>query len=236
MRRQSKSTCSFANIFQSTHPLRGATIQKAEADRAAGISIHAPLAGCDPATPMFSAPAWDFNPRTPCGVRRAKYAVVPSSPKFQSTHPLRGATEADEDEVLDLRISIHAPLAGCDSGRGYLILRRGRFQSTHPLRGATEGEAPPEEVQRDFNPRTPCGVRQSFFDYFLEKFTFQSTHPLRGATVYPSLPHNTKRISIHAPLAGCDKNRSHYPQLQSRFQSTHPLRGATKRKYLLHGR
>ena len=39
------------------------------------------------------------------------------SPKiagFQSTHPLRGATEADGKTLIIGEISIHAPLAGCD--------------------------------------------------------------------------------------------------------------------------
>ena len=55
-------------------------------------SIYAPLLGATPSsrpTPMARS---DFNPRTPCGVRRRMYASMSSSPLFQSTHPLRGAT------------------------------------------------------------------------------------------------------------------------------------------------
>ena len=36
---------------------------------------------------------------------------------------------------------------------------------------------------RDFNPRTPCGVRQYWTDKNTDAFQFQSTHPLRGATM-----------------------------------------------------
>ena len=82
----------------------------------AEISIHAPLAGCDP-------------PLTPQRGRRA--------PKFQSTHPLRGAT----------LMSVTQP-------------RRPAFQSTHPLRGATRDCGRIIVIGRHFNPRTPCGVRQ----------------------------------------------------------------------------
>ena len=33
---------------------------------------------------------------------------------FQSTHPMRGATDDEEDEDEEEEISIHAPHAGCD--------------------------------------------------------------------------------------------------------------------------
>ena len=80
--------------FQSTHPLRGATILTGSPVSRNNISIHAPLAGCDcPATGTQSISFRDFNPRTPCGVRRISCSVmVLLSPLFQSTHPLRGAT------------------------------------------------------------------------------------------------------------------------------------------------
>ena len=101
------------------------------------ISIHAPLAGCDRSAifvrtlglfqsthPLRGATALtvvsvctlrNFNPRTPCGVRRR--APVKSS----ATH----------------RISIHAPLAGCDPAFFRFTSEYVSFQSTHPLRGAT---------------------------------------------------------------------------------------------------
>ena len=123
--------------FQSTHPLRGATLRiyvllynhrisihapLAGCDalrdnrNLAGqhISIHAPLAGCDITSPKRALSFSYFNPRTPCGVR-----------------PKVGA-----DFESAMSISIHAPLAGCDSPR--------RSSLT---------------VFRYFNPRTPCGVR-----------------------------------------------------------------------------
>ena len=56
-------------LFQSTHPLRGATVDLRISQRVLIISIHAPLAGCDPfPTPAFLCNFY-FNPRTPCGVR-----------------------------------------------------------------------------------------------------------------------------------------------------------------------
>ena len=60
------------------------------------ISIHAPRAGCDArAASAARDDAGDFNPRTPCGVRRRRRAST------------SGASS----------ISIHAPRAGCDCWR-----------------------------------------------------------------------------------------------------------------------
>ena len=90
-RKQKKST--ILQQFQSTHPLRGATRNS--------------CACC-----MTTR---NFNPRTPCGVRPGIMQVQQAPAKFQSTHPLRGATGAIQTQCYDLAISIHAPLAGCDS-------------------------------------------------------------------------------------------------------------------------
>ena len=64
------------------------------------ISIHAPHAGCDSEKHSFN------------GMIR----------EFQSTHPMRGATDDEEDEDEEEEISIHAPHAGCDySILGYAV-------------------------------------------------------------------------------------------------------------------
>ena len=170
-----------SSLFQSTHPLRGATDCIYVPNPCRNISIHAPLAGCDAVVVVDAENAVDFNPRTPCGVRRAYLRRI----------------------LVLAKISIHAPLAGCDrafwntqskcqyfnprtpcgvrrKSRGRIIYQR-TFQSTHPLRGATRIIDPArrlcgisihaplagcdhqdqddERCLRDFNPRTPCGVR-----------------------------------------------------------------------------
>ena len=78
---------------------------------------------------------------------------------FQSTHPLRGATAKDTDSTTNKQ-----------------------FQSTHPLRGATHPGASGMYNLRNFNPRTPCGVRPRYLTISSRTVKFQSTHPLRGAT------------------------------------------------------
>ena len=60
------------------------------------------------------------------------YGGGAETPKFQSTHPVRGATP--------------------DCNR---VVQDALFQSTHPVRGATIGTIAYKFVTRHFNPRTP---------------------------------------------------------------------------------
>ena len=171
-----------------------------------GISIHAPLAG-----------------RDSCRGRRSKAAEL-----FQSTRPLRGATDTLEaygcherhfnprapcgarhkrDVIRSIRpkISIHAPLAGRDLF-GYADYSTPIiFQSTRPLRGATPTPSKRRRLVGHFNPRAPCGARPCSLSH--------ASHALV--------------ISIHAPLAGRDKKNNWLTLCQLVFQSTRPLRGAT---------
>ena len=214
-------------VFQSTHPVRGATLREAVEKQTEYISIHAPRAGCDDGGPGFSPSICYFNPRTPCGVRPGRHAADWASPRhfnprtpcgvrlkggvgktvtavFQSTHPVRGAT-----------------LVLPDDGRQI------EFQSTHPVRGAT------------IWPRR-----------WPQSFQFQSTHPVRGATLLQLVADGKIDISIHAPRAGCDwwwpclscPGLNFNPRtpcgvrlkggvgktVTAVFQSTHPVRGATR--------
>ena len=72
--------------------MRGATPSKPNNFNISSISIHAPHAGCDDYGFDIYYTLLDFNPRTPCGVRRddTRYHLYPE--EFQSTHPMRGAT------------------------------------------------------------------------------------------------------------------------------------------------
>ena len=120
----------------STHPLRGATSSAYRQYRQYGISIHAPLAGCDLSLTPNNPAVRYFNPRTPCGVRHFGEGFASGIEAFQSTHPLRGATPYVAPLRAGYWISIHAPLAGCDPRGLYCCGQR-----------------------QNFNPRTPCGVR-----------------------------------------------------------------------------
>ena len=156
-------------------------VRHGERHLCAAISIHAPLAGCDRVESAGRFYHRNFNPRTPCGVRPFFRGMKSTASLFQSTHPLRGATGRCLFLFRRLRISIHAPLAGCDLLDALAAALPDKFQSTHPLRGATSGYVLVEHDGKIsihaplagcddvhikcskegnyFNPRTPCGVR-----------------------------------------------------------------------------
>ena len=79
-----------------------------------GISIHAPLAGCDQGAEDSAAVAKISIHAPLAGCDNAFWSGFSHGGRFQSTHPLRGATFSRQPEF---KIEI--------------------FQSTHPLRGAT---------------------------------------------------------------------------------------------------
>ena len=179
---------------------------------------------------MPSAPATTstyFNPRTPRGVRLIRHV----------------------DLLHDFEISIHAPREGCDSllvctrsacvpfqsthpargaTRRYVCTNEGwRFQSTHPARGATVRGGRPGSHRKNFNPRTPRGVRLLQEQEAELEQVFQSTHPARGATHRHIQGRQYSKISIHAPREGCDSSGLTRCAISHVFQSTHPARGAT---------
>ena len=184
--------------------MRGATTPSTATGSNAAISIHAPLAGCDPSVLRRPRLFRHFNPRTPCGVR-----------------PFVSLAEKG-----DIDISIHAPLAGCDGPRCGRKSETRPFQSTHPLRGATIKDVKGYEGLYNFNPRTPCGVRRISPQISMFASSFQSTHPLRGATVSSVMPCNASIFQSTHPLRGATTHKSIAKEVTI-FQSTHPLRGAT---------
>ena len=128
---------------------------------------------------------------------------LPNICGFQSTHSLRSATQLILLDVKSLNVSIHALLAECDLN-----------------------EAVIKYFVDGFNPRTPCGVRQTSSSrsttivlfqstHSLRSATFvkiwdcpstmfQSTHSLRSATMDLSTAVDGGNVSIHALLAECD--------------------------------
>ena len=101
---------------------------------------------------------------------------------FQSTHPMWDATIFMQFLLSNFVISIHAPHVGCDE---YAI----NIAYLH----------------KNFNPRTPCGMRLIWIYRLLVSIG----------------------ISIHAPHVGCDSNSSSSFNIASSFQSTHHMWNAT---------
>ena len=163
VRRRVYSSISQRKIFQSTHPVRGATSGVATSGlrRTQFQSTH-PVRG---ATSLFLGlvpGVFDFNPRTPCGVRLGVNGKTVVSTKFQSTHPVRGATCDQTNFTLFTPISIHAPRAGCDLRPSFHVLLYYHFNPRTPcgVRRPKANFVGPTSM--DFNPRTPCGVRLRF--------------------------------------------------------------------------
>ncbi len=100
-----------------------------------------------------------FNPRTHRGVRPCE-PLIPD---------------------IDIAISIHAPIVGCDHTTINNIIIGRLFQSTHPSWGATKKYLTMKQIVR-----------------------FQSTHPSWGATLCGYAKKFDSLISIHAPIVGCD--------------------------------
>ena len=123
----------------STHaPLAGSDVPRVELFRDLRVSTHAPLAGSDmPITSAAQPSPFCFNPRSPCGERRAR----------RERRHLRGP------------VSTHAPLAGSDERGSLRLMRLVQFQPTLPLRGATRASRHRSPHPQCFNPRSPCGER-----------------------------------------------------------------------------
>ena len=132
----------------------------------------------------------------------------PSIVRFQSTHPVWGATACRQNIAQVAVISIHAPRVGCDRISGFKWVHPISFQSTHPVWGATLQSTSISMLNiLHFNPRTPCGVRHG------------------GGTCCG----RRRSISIHAPRVGCDLTLPWLAASTKKFQSTHPVWGATER-------
>ena len=110
-----RSNKSMVLLFQSTHPMRGATADCEVCEEICEISIHAPHARCDWTSSCTGTWLLNFNPRTQYGVRQARLGI-----------------KTDKDPI-----SIHAPHARCDPPLVSAAKPFSVFQSTHLMRGAT---------------------------------------------------------------------------------------------------
>ena len=109
--------------------------------------------------------------------------LLQTTSRFQSTHPLRGATPQALLPGFDTTISIHAPLAGCDFGKESMEHEFENFNPRTPCGVRLRKAFVCTSLGLYFNPRTPCGVRLRNSPCLPAcKQKFQSTHPLRGAT------------------------------------------------------
>ena len=101
-----------------------------------------------------------FYPRTPCGVRQGYGRTTEGAGIFLSTYPVRGTTQPFDTSTQSSYISIHVPRAGYDAAYYDYPGIIEKFLSTYPVRGTTDACQPSKNIQPNFYPRTPCGVRR----------------------------------------------------------------------------
>ena len=125
---------------------------------------------------------------------------------FQSTLPVRGATQPYKLSEKGLQISIHAPRAGSDQEVVAFVQFERYFNPRSPCGERPIMVAAASRVLLHFNPRSPCGERLC---------------PPEGGV-------KVEVISIHAPRAGSDFASFRAEKCKKIFQSTLPVRGATQ--------
>ena len=193
-------------LFQSTLPVRGATFGRRAGDSGAGY--FNPRSPCGERRITFlvcCANCCNFNPRSPCGERRLNVQNIHISFLFQSTLPVRGATNF---EGCNLRYDKNFnPRSPCGERQGMVVLMRAFTGiSIHAPRAGSD-----ENALKNWSTLS----------------SFQSTLPVRGATSKEDKQKMETTISIHAPRAGSDLTGMSDPEKWIRFQSTLPVRGAT---------
>ena len=152
---------------------------------------------------LFAPDTWcgNFNPRAPCGARRARDTEKQNAAApFQSTRPVWGATPPAARRASCTPISIHAPRVGRDFLRDAQGSRKNLY----------------------FNPRAPCGARPFAPVLTGEGYKFQSTRPVWGATTNLPALVDLASISIHAPRVGRDIRHSSPPARRIYFNPRAP--------------
>ena len=96
-------------------PLAGSDPDASGRQRRLPISIHAPLAGSDLLQTSMFFRYLQFQSTLPLRGATQSDGRFHTYTGFQSTLPLRGATQSILHQHQRFRISIHAPLAGSDS-------------------------------------------------------------------------------------------------------------------------
>ena len=154
---------------------------------------------------LLPGPCHDFNPRTPCGVRPWRLGGFWGYKHFNPRTPCGVRQDYAAFKETVNAISIHAPRVGCDKVLALGSPTAWSFQSTHPVWGATGRPSVTELLQNYFNPRTPCGVRPclSHTGWKPPKY-FNPRTPCGVRRGRASGPCIQEGISIHAPRVGCD--------------------------------
>ena len=215
--------------------MRGATVIMSILLALNHISIHAPHARCDQNWLISYTNSEKISihaPHARCDLWY-NYVIIKIKISIHAPHA-RCDVPVEMAEKWE-HISIHAPHARCDAVKNQII-----------------------DIGRNFNPRTPCEVRQGQVRKFHYKYDFNPRTPCEVRRLRCLLLLWCFLISIHAPHARCDllvwmlrQYRNNFnPRtpcevrltkisqmiFHQTFQSTHPMRGATGRGWWFHWR
>ena len=125
------------------------------------VSIHTPARGTTKVTLGIPGMAKAFQSTPPMQGATIHWIQKIRKIWFQSTPPMQGATAYQAKRHKRFNVSIHAPYAGSDKNRKYML-----------------------QVETGFNPRPLCRERQGSQRERYQMNEFQSTPPMQGATLY----------------------------------------------------
>ena len=149
---------SLTALFQSTHPLRDATVLTDAST--VGYQIFQSTHPLRDATPTFKD-------------------TFLSDALFQSTHPLRDATKTGKLLWFIVDISIHAPLTGCDCPCQFYVQAIYYFNPRTPY-GMRHYSYKDHQAHLYFNPRTPYGMRPPVICICISSLIISIHAPLTG--------------------------------------------------------
>ena len=144
--------------FQSTSPVWRTTSSLYPEPSALLISIHVPRVEDDSVRNQRGQRQNHFNPRPPCGGRRAERWRRFWRTRFQSTSPVWRTTSPFSVADRSVLISIHVPRVEDDSNGGedfrkvLISIHVPRVEDDTVITTSTAWSS-------DFNPRPPCGGR-----------------------------------------------------------------------------
>ena len=128
-------------LFQSTRPIRGATLTVQPRYWASSyFNPRAPYGARPSLPPVPAYPTPHFNPRAPYGARRGSFRRLWRKPCYFNPRAPYGARPSFPSSAMSqsaISISIHAPHTGRDDDRYTYREAIKLFQSTRPIRGAT---------------------------------------------------------------------------------------------------
>ena len=194
-------------LFQSTRPIRSATVYVQTMESTPSISIHAPHTERDCANLIEIINTRAFQSTRPirsatilCCLFRIFLSI------FQSTRPIRSATL-----LFLLLVALQFP-----------------FQSTRPIRSATRRRYQPTvgggiSIHAPHTERDGCNP---YCNTICNPISIHAPHTERDSPPAGVRP-RYNNISIHAPHTERDRHTAHNNKRDTKFQSTRPIRSAT---------